>query len=147
MPLIALHSAQYAKIFRGLLGMSCGLVWRESGEKHRLWVTAPGHPIVEGLGQYFEIPQPDELVFIGWSQGGNVFGCECCFHRGRGKIFYFQPEHEMFSVFYQPEIVQVIGNAARWAAPIPVVSFRRMAADMSGSPHAPDPLDPIPDQE
>ena len=156
MGLIVLHSGHFSKIFRRLLGTSCGLVWREMGEKLRLWVTAPGHPIVEGLGPYlevphtemygefFDIPQPDELVFIGWFQGGNVFRSGCCFHRGRGKIFYFQPGHESFPIYYQPEIVKVIGNAARWAAPISVVGFRKMAGDMSGAPNDAEPLDPVP---
>ena len=95
-----------------------------------LWVVSPGHPIAEGLGPYFEIPhaemygeffdipQPDELVFISWFQGGEVFRSGCCFHRGRGKIFYFSPGHETFPIYYQPEIRQVIANAVRWAAPV-----------------------------
>ena len=55
MGLICLHSAHYSKIFMKLMGTTCSLKWRESGEKERIWVVAPGHPIVEGLDEYFEI--------------------------------------------------------------------------------------------
>ena len=52
-------------------------------------------------GERFDIPQPDELVMIGWFAGGNVFRTGCCFHRSRGKIFYFQPGHETNPTYYQ----------------------------------------------
>ena len=130
MGLIALHSSIGSKIFRRLMGTSCGLRWREMDERQRVWVTSPGHPIVEDLGAYFEIPhcemygeffdipQPDELVFISWFQGGEVFRSGCCFQRGRGRIFYFQPGHETLPIYHQKEVLMVIGNAVRWAAPI-----------------------------
>ena len=41
MGLICLHSAHYSKIFKKLMGTSCSLKWRESGEKERIWVVAP----------------------------------------------------------------------------------------------------------
>jgi trehalose utilization protein len=112
------------------MGTSCGLKWREAGEKERLWVVAPGHPIVAGLndyfeiehtemyGEYFDIPVPDQLVFVSWFQGGEVFRSGCCFHRGRGKIFYFRPGHESFPIFHHPTVLKVLENAARWAAPV-----------------------------
>lgn len=130
MGLIVLHSGHFSKIFRRLMGTTCSLRWREAGENERMWVVSPGHPIVQGLGPYidvphaemygehFDIPAPDELVFISWFKGGEVFRSGCCFHRGHGKIFYFRPGHETYPIYYQPEIRQVIANAARWAAPV-----------------------------
>jgi trehalose utilization protein len=130
MGLIALHSGHFSKIFRKLMGTGCDLKWREIGEKERIWVIEPGHPIAAGLGQYFEIPHtemygerfdipaPDTLVFISWFQGGEVFRSGCCYHRGAGKIFYFRPGHETFPIFYQSEVQTVIRNAVRWAAPV-----------------------------
>ncbi len=130
MGLIVLHSAHFSKIFRKLMGSSCGLRWREIGEKERLWVVNPGHTIAAGLPEYFEVPQeemygehfdiptPDELVFISWFAGGEVFRSGCCFNRGAGKVFYFQPGHETRPTYYQPEIQQVIYNAVLWAAPV-----------------------------
>lgn len=137
MGLIVLHSGHFSKIFKRLMGTSCDLKWREKGEKERVWVLEPGHPIADGLGEYFEVPQsemygerfdipaPDTLVFTSWFQGGEIFRSGCCYHRGRGKVFYFSPGHETYPIYYQPEIQRVIANAVRWAAPSqgPVVKF------------------------
>ena len=129
MGLIVLHSGHYAKIFRRLMGTTCSLRWREAGEKERVWVIEPGHPIAEGLDHYFEIPktemygerfdipEPDTLVFVSWYAGGEVFRSGCCYQRGRGKIFYFSPGHETYPIYYQEEVQQVITNAVRWARP------------------------------
>ncbi len=128
MGLVVLHSGHFSKIFKRLMGTTCNLKWREAGEKERLWVVDPSHPIVEGLGEYFEIeheemygerfdiPQPDALVFISWFPGGEVFRSGACFIRGQGKIFYFRPGHESFPTYRHPEVLKVIGNAVRWAA-------------------------------
>ena len=129
MGLIALHSAHYSKIFKKLMGTSSMLKTREADEKERIWVIEQGHPIAAGLPEYFEIPQtemygepfdvpaPDTLVFVSWFQGGEIFRSGCCYHRGRGKVFYFRPGHETLPIYYQPEVLQVISNAVRWAAP------------------------------
>lgn len=130
MGLIVLHSAHHSKVFKKLMGTSCNLKWREVGEKERLWVVEPGHPIAENIGEYielpheemygeiFEIPKPDESVFISWFEGGEVFRSGCCFYRGRGKIFYFRPGHEAYPTYYNKDIRQVLKNAVHWAAPI-----------------------------
>lgn len=130
MGLIVLHSGHFSKIFTKLMGTSCNLKWRETGEHERLWVIEPGHPIAQGLGEYidiphvemygerFDIPAPDTLIFVSWYPGGEVFRSGCCFNRGRGKIFYFRPGHETFPIYHQAEIQKVIINAVRWAAPV-----------------------------
>lgn len=147
MGLILLHSAHFSKIFKRLMGTTCNLKWREAGDKERLWVVEPGHPIVDGIGQYielpeeemygerFDIPAPDTLVFVSWFTGGEVFRSGCCYHRGRGKIFYFRPGHETYPTFHNAEIQRVIANAVRWAAPVdgPAAVFGNAK-----------PLDPIP---
>lgn len=130
MGLIVLHSGHASKIFRKVCGTPTGyLRWREAGEQEILWVVEPSHPIAQGIdqkiiipheemyGERFNIPAPDELVFLGWFEGGEVFRSGCCFHRGRGRVFYFQPGHETFPIYHQPEIQQVIKNAVLWAAP------------------------------
>ncbi len=129
MGLIVLHSAHMSKIFTRLMGTTGGLRWREADENERIWVVRPGHPIAEGLGDYidipeaemygefFDVPQPDELVFVSWFKGGNVFRSGCCWHRGAGKVFYFRPGHEVYPIYFQPEVQQVIANAVAWAAP------------------------------
>jgi trehalose utilization protein len=155
MGLIVLHSGHFSKIFKRMMGTACSLKWREIGEKNRLWVTSPGHPIVEGLGEsfeiphtemygeFFDIPQPDELIFISWFQGGEVFRSGCCFYRGRGKVFYFQPGHETFPIYEQGEVQRVIANAVRWAAPVQVYGFREMA----DAEHVREPMDPVPGED
>jgi len=129
MGLIVLHSGHYSKIFKRLLGTACSLSWREAGERERLWVVAPGHPIARGIdrsfeieseemyGEPFAIPTPDELVFISWFQGGEVFRSGCCFRRGNGRIFYFRPGHETYPTYHHPQVQLVIRNAVHWARP------------------------------
>ena len=45
MGLIVLHSGHFSKIFKKLMGTTCELRWREIGEKERIWVVEPSHPI------------------------------------------------------------------------------------------------------
>ena len=67
-----------------------------------------------------------------WREGGEVFRSGCCWHRGKGKVFYFRPGHEAFPIYYQPEIQQVIVNAVKWATPIdfPPVTYGNPPAIM-----------------
>jgi len=129
MGLIVLHSAHMSKPFLNLMGTTGALKWREDGLKEILWVTKPGHPITHGIqdhivlekeemyGEHFDIPEPDELVFISWFQGGEVFRSGCTWQRGAGKIFYFRPGHETFPTYFNKSVQKVIENAVRWAAP------------------------------
>ena len=129
MGLICLHSAHLSKIFTKLMGTACMLRWREAAEKERLWNIEPGHPITEGIGDYFElphtemygerfdIPTPDKLIFISWFKGGEVFRSGCCWERGHGRIFYFRPGHETYPIYYDENVLKVITNAVRWAVP------------------------------
>ena len=127
---IFLHSGHHSKPFRKLMGTSCNLTWREDGDQELVWNIKPSHPITQGIGRFikldheetygepFTVPEPDELVFIGSYEGGEVFRAGCCYRRENGRIFYFQPGHETFPTFYNPDVVRVIRNAIRWAAPI-----------------------------
>lgn len=128
MGFIALHSAHYSKILRGLLGTSMTLRWRH-GDRERIWCIAPTHPIAAGIpesfelpeeemyGEYFDIPKPDDVVFLGWFAGGEIFRSGCTFTRGLGKIFYFQPGHETRPIYDMEPIQRVILNAVRFCAP------------------------------
>ena len=129
MGLVVLHSAHFSKIFKALMGTSCDLKWREADDREIIWFTAPGHPIVQGLsdhiiipreemyGEHFDIPEPDETVLISSFSGGEVFRSGVTYRRGAGKIFYFRPGHETYPAYHQKEVLQIIANAARWAAP------------------------------
>lgn len=129
MGLVVLHSGHFSKIFKRLMGTTCNLKWREIGEKERIWVVEPGHPIAAGMEEYieidheemygerFDIPPPDELVLVSWFAGGELFRSGCCYYRGRGKIFYFRPGHETYPTYHHAGVLQVIANGVRWSAP------------------------------
>ncbi len=129
MGLILLHSSHYSKIFKRLMGTTCSLRWREVGERERLWVVDPNHPITHGIPEYidlpheemygerFDIPEPEKILFLGWFEGGEVFRSGITYTRGNGKVFYFQPGHETYPQYKNPLIQKVITNAVHWAAP------------------------------
>jgi trehalose utilization protein len=129
MGLILLHSAHFAKIFKRLMGTPCNLTWREAGERERLWVTARGHPIAQGVPDHFEleheemygepfsVPDPHETVFVSWFQGGEVFRSGLTYRRGAGRVFYFRPGHETYPTYYDENIRKVFCNAVNWAQP------------------------------
>lgn len=128
MGFIALHSTHNSKVFKLLMGTSCSLSWRDA-DFERIWTILPGHPIAKGIpahfelpaeemyGERFDIPQPDELVFAGWFRGGEIMRSGCCWNRGAGKVFYFQPGHESDGAFNNAYVAQIIRNAVMWAAP------------------------------
>ena len=127
MGLIVLHSGHFSKIFKTLMGTPCTLKWREAGERERLWVTSPNHPIAAGIGEYFEleneemygeqfaVPEPLETVFVSWFQGGEVFRSGLTYRRGAGNIFYFRPGHETYPTYHDKTVGQVLRNAVNWA--------------------------------
>jgi trehalose utilization protein len=129
MGFLPLHSAHYSKPFKRLMGTSCSLKWRESGERERLWTVEPGHPVADGVdetfvvteaemyGERFDVPEPDTLVFLSWFEGGELFRSGCCYRRGSGRVFYFRPGHETYPIYRDETIRHVIDNGVRWAAP------------------------------
>lgn len=129
MGFIALHSSHPSRPLQRILGTSGSLQWRE-GDFCRVWNTCPTHPIAEGIpasfelpeeemyGEFFDIPKPDDVVFMSWYRGGEVFRSGCTWTRGYGKIFYFQPGHETNPSYFNPYVRKVIMNAVKWAKPV-----------------------------
>ena len=127
MGLIVLHSGHHSKVFKRLMGTPANLHWREAGERERLWVVNPGHPIAKGLPEYFEleneemygepftVPEPLETVFVSWFQGGEVFRSGLTYRRGAGNIFYFRPGHETYPTYHDATVGKVLRNAVNWA--------------------------------
>ena len=155
MGFVPLHSSHFSKIFKKLMGASCGLTWRSNNERERIWVVNPGHPIASGIGEYFEIPraetygepfdipEPDSLVFISWFEGGEVFRSGCCYQRGRGKVFYFRPGDQGLSdLLTTRRSLQVIKNAVLWAAPEDGIDVRPDRTTAVGR-RRPEPLEDI----
>jgi trehalose utilization protein len=129
MGLLVLHSGHYSKIFQRLTGTTNSLLWRNDGERELVWTIDQAHPIAAGLpspivvprqemyGEPFDIPVPDELVFVSSFEGGEVFRSGVTYMRGLGRIFYFSPGDQEYPVYHQREILQVLANGIRWAAP------------------------------
>jgi trehalose utilization protein len=129
MGIIVLHSGHMSKIFRVLNGTSGKLHWREAGDRERLWVIDPAHPIAAGLPEHFELPYEEmygepfmiagdaKIILMSWFEGGELFRSGFTFQRGNGRLFYFRPGHEAFPTFYDPNVLKVIGNAIRWIRP------------------------------
>jgi trehalose utilization protein len=143
MGLVVLHSGHFSKIFRRLMGTNCSLKWREADERERLWVVEPSHPIAAGLpehfelpneemyGERFDVPAPDETVFLSWFEGGEVFRSGLCWQRGHGRVFYFRPGHEAYPTYHDANIRKVLANAVQWAAPrVNLVDSCPMAAPL-----------------
>ncbi len=128
MGFIALHSAHFSKPFKRLMGSTCSLKWRD-GDRERLWCVLPSHeiakdvpeqiviPVEEMYGERFDVPTPDELIFIGWFSGGEVFRSGCAWNKGLGRVFYFQPGHESNPTYHIPEVQKILTNAVHWANP------------------------------
>jgi trehalose utilization protein len=126
MGFIPLHSAHASKPFMALMGTTCRLHWCDD-QKEIMWTVVPSHPIAKGVPEYFiidseemygepfGIPNPDEIVFIGWFNHGNVFRAGVTFKRGNGKIFYFQPGHQSNGAYLNPSVQKIIENAVYWA--------------------------------
>jgi trehalose utilization protein len=131
MGLLVLHSGHFSKIFKKLMGTTCDLKWREAGDREVLWVTRPGHPIIEHVddhfiipaeemyGEYFDIPEPEETIMISSFSGGEVFRSLCTWRRGAGRIVYFRPGHETYPTYHIPVVLKTIENAVRWLSPTP----------------------------
>jgi trehalose utilization protein len=130
MGLIVLHSGHFSKPFKKLMGTTCDLKWREADDREILWVTRPGHPILQGIddhfvldreemyGEFFDVPEPLETILISSFTGGEVFRSGMTWTRGAGRIFYFRPGHETFPTYHDANVLRVIENAVRWAAPM-----------------------------
>jgi len=132
MGFIALHSAHFSKALKALLGTNCG--WQggyvEDGSKLEIIVKDKQHPIAAGLVDFsiphterytepFEIPTPDSVVFDGvytrpdGSKESSRQGI--AFIVGKGRVFYFQPGHETYPIFFDANIRKIMCNAAEWA--------------------------------
>jgi trehalose utilization protein len=128
MGLVVLHSGHWSKIFIKLMGTTCTLRWRSDRDRELVWTVNPTHPIAKNIphpliidgqemyGELFDIPTPDELIFISSFSGGEVFRSGCTFRRGFGKIFYFSPGDQEFPVYHHKDVRRVVSNGVEWAA-------------------------------
>lgn len=135
MGLICLHSAHLSKVFTKTVGTTGNLTWGAE-RKEVLWNINPIHPIAKGIPSHFvldseeiyaepfQIPDPDEIVFLGWYDTGYVFRSGCTWKRGMGKVFYFQPGHETVPTYHNEYVLRIIKNAIYWAAPAEDMGYK-----------------------
>ncbi len=128
MGLLVLHSGHWARVFQKLMGTTCSLRWRNDRDREVVWTVDPTHPIARGIphpfvipeqemyGEFFDVPAPDELVFVSGFTGGEVFRSGMTYKRGHGRIFYFGPGDQEYPVYHQAEIRRILANGVEWAA-------------------------------
>jgi len=128
MGFVPIHSAHKSKPFTAILGTTGNLSWG-ANQKEIIWNLCPTHAIAAGIpdhfqldaeemyGEPFYIPTPDDLIFGGWFEHGNMMRSGCTWRRGAGKIFYFQPGHETCPNLKNPIVHRIICNGIHWAAP------------------------------
>ena len=133
MGFIATHSGHWSKPFKALMGTSGSWAggYVEDGSKLDVIVKAPKHPIAKGLKDFvvphteryteaFDVPPPEELIFDGLytrPDGSTEKSRQgLTWTRDKGRVFYFQPGHESYPIYFQEEIRHVFRNAVPWVA-------------------------------
>jgi trehalose utilization protein len=121
-------NAQSPFVLEVLLPNCCFPSWRADGKPSHFRTLLPKHPIAQGLPEKFGIPRTemydepfhvpaaDEAVFEETWDKGERFRSGLVWKIGKGRVVYFRPGHETFSVYRQPEPLKIIENAARWLA-------------------------------
>jgi trehalose utilization protein len=100
--------------------------WHEDGKPSHVTTMMPDHPIARGLPKEFDIdqtevyvepfhvPKPDAVVFHEKYSSGEEFRTGMLWSVGKGKVFFFRPEHETFPGYFNTNVLKIIGNAAEW---------------------------------
>ncbi|MDE2127266.1 MAG: ThuA domain-containing protein [Armatimonadetes bacterium] len=134
MGFIGTHSAHWSKPFKALMGTACGWAggYVEDGSRLNVVVMAPKHPIARDVRDFvvphterytepFDVPPPQTLVFDGiytLPAGSTQESRQgMTWQIGAGRVFYFQPGHEDYPIYYQPEIRHVFRNGILWVNP------------------------------
>lgn len=148
MGLIVLHSEQFSKIFRRLIGTNAPLQVSASNGKERLCIVQASHPIAAGLkglsespaeevhGEDFAAAEPEATVFASQLKGGKAVASGCCWERGYGRMFYFRTGQIKPSTFQNTNVQRILANAVQWAAP----RFRFDIADPVSTKRHPEEL-------
>jgi len=132
MGFIGTHSAHYSLALKALLKSPCG--WSNyvnDGSKVTLKIVSPKHPIAHDVKEFtipkterysdpFEVPKPEAVIFDGeyarpdhvpeHAQQGMVWSV------GKGRVFYFQPGHEEYPIYFMPEVQAIFRNGVAWCS-------------------------------
>jgi type 1 glutamine amidotransferase len=110
------------------LPLCCFPAYRADGKPSRVKVLNPDHPIVRGVPAEFDIaetemydepfhvPEPDDVILEERWASGEWFRSGAIWKLGKGRVFYFRPGHETYSVFTQGIPLLILTNAVRWLA-------------------------------
>src|SRR5262249_33357452 len=86
--------------------------WREEGTPSHITTLLPEHPIAHGVAEQFDdlqtevyvepfhVPKPDAVIFEEKWDSGEHFRTGMLWSVGKGKVFYFRPEHETFPGYF-----------------------------------------------
>jgi trehalose utilization protein len=100
--------------------------YRNDGKPGLIRILKPDHPIVQGVpgsfeipktemyGEPFHVPEPDEVVLEERWATGDWFRSGMVWRVGKGRVFYFRPGHETYSVYKQEAPLRIIANAVSW---------------------------------
>lgn len=100
-----------------------------SGDPSHITTYLPKHPIAKGIPATFDIPhteiyaghfcvpKPDAMIFGEKWDNGREFTSGCAWQVEKGRVFYFRPGHETFSIFKQPIPLKIVVNAIHWVRP------------------------------
>ncbi|MHC4623854.1 MAG: ThuA domain-containing protein [Planctomycetota bacterium] len=106
----------------------CFPYYKAHGKPSRVKTLLPEHPIAAGVpaeftipqtemyGEPFHVPAPDAVIFEERWEDGKWFRAGMLWKVGEGKIFYFRPGHENFSVYLQPNVLKIIENTSQYLA-------------------------------
>jgi trehalose utilization protein len=105
----------------------CDIVgWHENGSPSHVTTLMPEHPIARGLPEHFDlsktevyvepfhVPKPDAVLFQEtWDRYG-AFRSVMLWKVGKGEVLYFRPGHETYPVYFDTNVLKIIGNAVEW---------------------------------
>jgi trehalose utilization protein len=145
MGFVALHSSHFAEPYKKLMGTPCSWThYVDDGSPMEMYVQTPeasggrnakkvteyalakgvgnfSIPKMERYGEPFKCKEPSQCIF--WGVYTKPDGTKepsrmmLSWKIGKGNVVYFQPGHETYPIFFQPEIQQLMRNACEWCAP------------------------------
>ena len=125
------HSAHFSKPMKRLMGTNCGWTggYIDDGSTVKVIVKEPSHPIARGIsdftiphteryGEKFEVPTPEDVIFDGrYGLPNGTFDESrqgLIWRVGHGRVFYFQPGHEGYPIYFQEQVQRILSNGVGW---------------------------------
>ena len=115
-----------SKILEVALPLCVFPAWRADGAPSHVTTLLKDHPIAKDIPPAFDIehtemydepfhvPAPDAVIFEEKWDKGEHFRSGCVWNIGKGKVFYFRPGHEIYSVYKEKLPLKIVENAVRW---------------------------------